>query len=342
MTNQKVLKISVILITSIVTLLIIELFLMLFYKPSYKIDGIQHNKHLMFDEATGYSLKPNINDKIRSICTDSFGFRKTSKAYNALKKSIIFVGDSVVFGWGVKDEETFVYKLSLDHQFDSFNIINMGVPAYGPGAIMATIKNKVPKYNPKIVVISVLWPSGDINKFKSDGLSYDFGAIDFDFYRKILSKNSKYLDEEPWRPKIYMLLRENYYRIKYKEETKRNLTRAEVDYFMLNRKQEEAYALSRARFLMQNTEFLRSQNVITIFYIHPAMYTIFDPNYLGLGMNSYGILIDKLHAIDMKPFIRSAYKGKSLYLDAWHLTPEGNDVVKDIMFDVLAKNIKLR
>lgn len=336
MISQRFLKIFVILASISISVLFIELFLTLFYEQKlsgpYKLDGLTVNKHFTFNGITGYSLVPNISDNKRSIHTDAFGFRKTSRAYDASKKSIIFVGDSTVFGWGVKDEETFVYKLSIDPVFDRFNVINMGVPSYSLSNIVATIRNVVPKYNPEIVVISVLWPWGPVNKMKNKGMRDDYWEIlDLEFYRTIFQKRDKYVDDHPWRPKIILFMRDIYYGIRYKDEIKGNLTRPGVDDFSMNREQEEQYAMVYIRSLLQVTEYLRSQNVRVIFYVHPYSYTVFDPKYLNLGKYGYEILISNLNSVDLKYLLRSTYRGKNLYLDGCHLTPEGNDVFKNIM-----------
>src|SRR5436190_424667 len=151
-----------------------------FYSDSYKVDGLTTGDHFTFDSKTGYALIPNILDKRRGITTDQYGNRITSAARH--EKSIVLLGDSTVFGWGVRDEDTFAYKLARDPRFADYTIVNAGVPSYSLGHIVATLDEKVSQYNPAVVVISVLWPWKAFDE-KAYGGQDGWKTIDFDFYK---------------------------------------------------------------------------------------------------------------------------------------------------------------
>jgi len=128
----------------------------------YPIYGLASAEHYTFDPKTGYSLIPHIKDDKQLITTDEYGFR-TTKKYDPNLESIIFVGDSTVFGWGVKDSVTFPYKIATD-----YNVINMGVPAYSVAHIKEVLTKKVPKFNPKIVFVSILWPWKPFDSYSNE------------------------------------------------------------------------------------------------------------------------------------------------------------------------------
>ena len=63
------------------------------------------------------------------IFTDNFGFRVPSKEFEYLHNDNIFIlGDSVTFGNGIKEEDTFVGLLRK--KFNNKNFINSSVPGY--------------------------------------------------------------------------------------------------------------------------------------------------------------------------------------------------------------------
>jgi lysophospholipase L1-like esterase len=88
-------------------------------------DGLIYNK-----EGTNY-LNPNKKKTVfnEDVFTDNFGYRVPGNDYKYLNDTNIFLlGDSVSFGNGVKEEETFVGLLRK--QIDKKNLLNSSVPGY--------------------------------------------------------------------------------------------------------------------------------------------------------------------------------------------------------------------
>ena len=79
-----------------------------------------------------HALKADNEGKIfnSKYYTDKYGYRvpKPNFNYSKDKKSIFFIGDSVTFGNGVLEQNTFVGKLRKE--FKSLNFINSSVPGY--------------------------------------------------------------------------------------------------------------------------------------------------------------------------------------------------------------------
>ena len=88
-------------------------------------DGLIYNK-----DETHY-LSPNERKIVfnEEVFTDNFGYRVPNDNYKYLNKTnIFFLGDSVSFGNGVKEEKTFVGLLR--NKINNKNFLNSSVPGY--------------------------------------------------------------------------------------------------------------------------------------------------------------------------------------------------------------------
>lgn len=82
----------------------------------------------------------------RRLSTDVFGFRLGHSRVNTQGNNILFLGDSVPFGWGVDDEETVPSHLALRFReigTRALGVINAGVPSY-------TLKQALERYRVEI------------------------------------------------------------------------------------------------------------------------------------------------------------------------------------------------
>jgi hypothetical protein len=99
-------------------------------------------------------LKKNI-----PVTINADGFRGESFQFDKKPQSIriVGIGDSNMFGWGVIEEETYLYILSenLNSNYSeySWEIINAAVPGYNTVMEVETLKEKGLKYKPDIVII---------------------------------------------------------------------------------------------------------------------------------------------------------------------------------------------
>ena len=110
-----------------------------------------------------FELIPDISVHFmkRKVTTDSSGFRVTpcsSPDTNAY--CIIGLGDSVMFGWGVKDEDTYINGLCsrLTEQIPSrpWRLINMAVPGYNSVMELETLKVNGLPLKPSLVMVHYL------------------------------------------------------------------------------------------------------------------------------------------------------------------------------------------
>ena len=110
-----------------------------------------------------YELERNLSVTFfkKRVIRNANGFR--GEAYpthkNEETKRIIGIGDSQMFGWGVKDGETYLSVLSDSLNYNSsctWEAINTGVPGYNTVMELETLKGKGLPYQPDYVVVGYM------------------------------------------------------------------------------------------------------------------------------------------------------------------------------------------
>lgn len=115
----------------------------------------------MKDDVLGWKLRPNTSDFSRKVrvTINSKGLRGPELPYakHARTKRILYLGDSVTFGFGLKDEEAYPFRVQallnrvLD---DSIETLNAGVDGYSPWQECAYLTSEGLRYEPDLVVVS--------------------------------------------------------------------------------------------------------------------------------------------------------------------------------------------
>lgn len=86
-----------------------------------------------------------------SVSTNSMGFRDTPvKSKNGLR--IVCIGDSVTFGWGVEQNESYPEQVQKILNVD---VINTGVPALKPNHVEGYLNSFIDTLEPDIVLIAM-------------------------------------------------------------------------------------------------------------------------------------------------------------------------------------------
>ncbi len=131
-----------------------------------------------FDPELGWSTKINNIAEEKGILytTNSFGFR--SKEVDSSKKQILVLGDSVVWGLGVQDNET--VTAYLRNYFPKYQTLNMGVSGYGIDQYYLQLKRHISKLNPNIIVVVIFTGNdwGDFTRNTQYGKSKPLFKID--------------------------------------------------------------------------------------------------------------------------------------------------------------------
>ena len=121
-------KIIIINFFAILSIIFFLEFISNFFKLS-NLMGIQSG--LIYEKDSRNFFKPNSEGVLfnKKVFIDEYGFRVPSKNFKYFSKENIFImGDSVAFGNGVKEHETFVGLLRKN--FKSKNFLNSSVPGH--------------------------------------------------------------------------------------------------------------------------------------------------------------------------------------------------------------------
>jgi len=114
-----------------------------------------HGPNTKFNEELGWTTIPNLSLVFdgNKFTTNSLGFR--SSEVDPDKKHILMVGDSVVWGYGVNDDETMTHYLAKQlarKGKKNYQVLNLGVSGYGIGQYYLRLKRQIQELNPKIIV----------------------------------------------------------------------------------------------------------------------------------------------------------------------------------------------
>jgi lysophospholipase L1-like esterase len=110
-----------------------------------------------FDSKLGWAPIKNANyvyDGLK-ISINSVGLR--SPEVDPSKEHILVVGDSVTFGVGVSNEETFPYFLGrrIQKKYRNIQVLNLGVPGYGVDQYYLRLKRYIGDLKPKIIIVLI-------------------------------------------------------------------------------------------------------------------------------------------------------------------------------------------
>lgn len=151
------------LVSIIVTLLIGEAGLQLFYRFSNKSWLWQYNNfHITFvqpvQDRRKYALRSNFSDTQIGVSTNDKGFRLSGAPSEITPETpvMVFLGDSKSFGAGVRDNQTYEYYIEQKLQKDGvpLHAVNAGVPSYNMRQTLDRYNLDVlPNYKPKVVVL---------------------------------------------------------------------------------------------------------------------------------------------------------------------------------------------
>lgn len=106
--------------------------------------------------AMSYELIPSITQKAyrSTVKTNSLGFR--SEEIDASRPLVATLGDSIVFGYGVENDETL--PAQLGKQLPQYQFLNAGVPGYHLGQETAQYTEKIAALKPAAIII-VFYPN---------------------------------------------------------------------------------------------------------------------------------------------------------------------------------------
>jgi lysophospholipase L1-like esterase len=108
----------------------------------------------------------NVNGTI-----DANGYRLNPNNPIDAKKTILFVGDSFIFGWGLRDDQTMPAMLStslINKGIKEYTVINAGfVGGKSPDSYYVYLSSVLPKLKPDLVILSI-FPWNDFEDVDSN------------------------------------------------------------------------------------------------------------------------------------------------------------------------------
>ena len=118
-----------------------------------------------------YELIPNISVMFQKqpVKIGPNGFRGKIIPQKPSDICIVGLGDSIMFGWGVKEHERYLNVLSellaARYPNNGWNVINTAVPGYNTVMEIETLKEKGLQYNPDLVIINFVGNDIDLPNF---------------------------------------------------------------------------------------------------------------------------------------------------------------------------------
>ncbi len=153
-------KLSLLLVSIVFTLILAEVLVRVSFPTGNEPGTPAGQLGICFwvhDDILGYRQLPNVNSgwKGVSVITNSKGIRDNEYTYERQpqKNRILVLGDSYVWGWGVKRQEIFT-KL-IESQKENLEVISMGVPGYSTDQELLWFKDEGLKYSPDILLLLI-------------------------------------------------------------------------------------------------------------------------------------------------------------------------------------------
>ncbi len=117
-----------------------------------------------------YELKPNISVTFQTkpVTTNSLGMREvevTTQKKPGVQR-IVGLGDSIMFGWGVEKNETYLSVLqNLLSQKTPTEILNFAVPGYNTAMEMALFEHRAKEFSPDVIIVQFVNNDFDVPAF---------------------------------------------------------------------------------------------------------------------------------------------------------------------------------
>lgn len=334
-----------------VAILLCELTLRLFCPAKYPpfsylekhkrfvINGQESKGSGMFARSDYYAF--DLRDNLHAIITDrdynctqkvttnGDGFRFTSKLNS--QKKIMVLGDSVTFGWGVNDGESYPAQLQRLLGQD-YQVLNYGVGSWGFAEYYLTYKRYASQVHPCLIILGV-FPANDF----ADLMFSDWpGKSQGELPRPPLRRNDVFVDQQGF-------LRSTQWT--YRVPGLRELETFVFVNQVLGRRLSVWAARLADRFNAVPTQEMSLKIIAAMARNHrllvlllPARQTYGDKKFLRM-VKDYREKVEQIkgvHLLDLFPVVRP-YAGK-LYVDPNHFNPAGNRLVAQRIYKFIMKN----
>lgn len=257
---------------------------------------------------------------------DNNGLRYHKKASNSIP--IMVLGDSVTFGIGVDDDDTYPAHLQ-DLSSNRFEVFNCGVSGWGPAEYYLAFKKTFPELRQKLVIVG-LFLENDIHDMDNAVWA---GKENGMLPSGQLKRKDVFIDEKNHLRTTKLL---------YKFQ---GLCRSAVFVFLWNeifeplsrliansKNQEESMQI--VSHICNEIKKESGGNVIVLL-IPPRVANRSDYKVTEL-CNLLNKSCAGIHLIDLFPAL--SVKDKPLYVDPWHLNKDGNRIVAEAIYKYITDN----
>ena len=129
----------------------------------------RHSDHMFLlvdhDINLGWKMKPGVEATIDmfdvenipvSANSDGFWDKPFARVPSQGRARVAFLGDSYTWGYGVHDEDRFTSLIGMSKETPGIEAMNFGIPAYGTDQALLVWRNVVSRYDPDVVVLTVV------------------------------------------------------------------------------------------------------------------------------------------------------------------------------------------
>ena len=311
-------------------------------------------QYYIYDEKLGWKLNKNCKHSSLPYSTDSDGNRKSNSTKKRNLMNLLLIGDSMVHGDEVADQDTWSFFLSQKIK-KKFNLINLGVSGYGNDQAFLHFKNYQKKNN-DIKIAIFCFNSG--NELRNINIQRSFlnKSADFIYLKPIfVFKKKKLLLIKPLKNKY-----KSYFDYLNSSSVRKNLKK--YDFFYPNRlnnlilyfleKLHLTSSYNKFLFFNKKTKLNLTFEIFKLFklFCHKKKikpFILFLPKVKGQFKNDKNLIYlkDKVKDLDILNYYpkKSFYDNNnrpinSYYSEKNHYSISGGKVLADLVFKYLKKN----
>jgi lysophospholipase L1-like esterase len=128
-----------------------------FYDPELHTAG---RPFVMEHPTRGFALRPGFESAAIRVNRDGFRGHELPGDLDG-RFVVLALGDSTVFGWGVRDDES--WPALLQEELEAAGVaprplvVNAGVPSYTSRQVLLYLEELLPRLDPDLVLVGVLW-----------------------------------------------------------------------------------------------------------------------------------------------------------------------------------------
>lgn len=304
------------------------------------------------NDAIGFEYIPNAEVDDVKINSDGFRDDPLPSSKDSAELRILWLGDSIVMGWGVSKEDRFtdVLNSKLKARNPQVRTINLGVESYTNYQELLVMKRKGIALKPDIVILGFCW---------NDILQYEH-FVDSSGYNRFLFQSDRDTskNEPSFKDRLISYIISHSRLLDYGKNTGMNLVRwfsgakdkalltlpEFLDWYLSAWKSAQLDTLEKQIDTLQYiTSGLKANFVIVMF---PLSIQVDKTS----GLENYCASIDStqerfekyceshdISCYDMKSdLIKVATSGKKeLYLDIWHFNKDGNEIAANLIYHYL-------